>query len=365
MRVLVVNVGSSSVKVDLLEDDGTSSFHRELEGIRALAAVIDDVPDVGAVDAVGHRVVHGGDRFVGPVVIDDTVLGGLEALDDLAPLHNPPARMAIAVARQRVPGATHVACFDTAFHRTLPAHAATYALPAAWRAVGVRRFGFHGLSHARAVRSTAAVLHRDVDDLSIVTCHVGSGVSLCAVNAGRSVDTTMGFTPLEGAVMSTRAGSVDPGALMWIQRRLGLSSEELADGLERHSGLLGLCGSGDLRAVYAALDAGEATSALAYDVYVHRLRQEVASMVASLGALDALAFTGAAGSRSARLRGDVVHGLEPLGLSIDAVRNEGAEGLGDHVVSSPGTAPAVVSVEPREELEVAHEVRSLLAGDAR
>jgi len=248
-----------------------------------------------------------------------------------------------------------VACFDTAFHSTLPAAAATYALPSEWNdRFGLRRYGFHGLSHAWASRRAAELLGRPLADLRLVTAHLGAGASLCAVDAGQSVATTMGFTPLEGLVMATRSGDVDPGLLLWLQQQGGLSADEVADGLEERAGLRGLSEtSGDMRDVLNAADQGDAHARLAYDVWLHRLRAAVAAMVAAMGGVDAFAFTGGIGEHSARGRADACAGLAFLGLSIDQDAN--ASTTADGVIG-----PGVVVVTAREDRQVAGEVRDVL-----
>jgi acetate kinase len=254
-----------------------------------------------------------------------------------------------------------VACFDTAFHTTLPAAASTYALPLAWRTLGVRRYGFHGLSHEWASRRAADLLGRPVEELRLVTAHLGAGASLCAVWGGSSVDTTMGFTPLDGLVMATRSGTVDPGALLWLQRSAGLSAVEIEAGLEHDSGLLGLSGiSGDLRDVEAAVGRGDGNAQLARDVYVHRLRGSVAAMVAALGGLDALVFTGGVGEHAAGVRADVCAGLLHLGLRVDPRANLAAAGDAD--VSDAAAVAATLVVTAREDLQIARQTRQLLTG---
>ncbi len=248
MRVLAVNAGSSSLKLTLLDGDDRTLAARELPAPRALvepgalrAALDDGFADA---DVVGHRVVHGGRRFRGGVVIDAEVESALRDLVDLAPLHQPKSLAALDAVCAALPGVPAVACFDTAFHATLPDAAATYALPAAWRERwDLRRYGFHGLSHAWVARRAAAMLDRPQEGLRVVSCHLGAGASLCAIGGGRSVDTTMGFTPLEGLVMATRSGSVDPGLVLWLLEHTGLAEADLADALEHESGLVGLAGT--------------------------------------------------------------------------------------------------------------------------
>jgi acetate kinase len=294
------------------------------------------------------------------VLLDDTVVGELGALAGLAPSHAAPALAALGVARAvfRCP---HVACFDTAFHATLPAEASTYAVPLRWRErFGLRRYGFHGLSHAYAARRAAALA--GTGRARVVTCHLGGGASLAAVLAGRSVDTTMGFTPLEGLVMAVRSGSVDPGMLLWLAREGGVPLAELANGLEHESGLLALAGrSATVGELFGSADAGDARARLAVDVYLHRLAAGIAAMTASLGGLDALVFTGGVGEHEPRLRHETVERLRYLGAELDPVRNATADGgEGDAVVSPDGAAVAVVVVHAREDLELARAARAAL-----
>ena len=365
VHVLTVNVGSSSVKLRVIGDGDRLEGGADLPSLADLgpAGLKQEIDALAPFDAIGHRVVHGGDRFTAPVIIDDAVLRDLRALIDLAPLHQPPAIEAIeAVARAR-PGVLAVACFDTAFHATLPPAASTYAVPAAWRAMGVRRYGFHGLSHAWASRRAAELLGRPLDRLRLVTCHLGAGASLAAVRGGRSVDTTMGFTPLEGLVMATRSGSIDPGALVWLQQHRHLGLRELSEGLESGGGLAGLCGTGDMRAVTERARAGDDDARLALDVYLHRLRASIASMTASLGGLDALVFTGGVGEHSADVRAGACQALGYLGVELASSPGRGDGGESDRLVSRPGSSVAVVVVEAREDLEIVAGVRALSAGD--
>jgi len=341
MRTLVVNPGSSSLKVTLL-DDGRA---------------VED--DGGPYDAIGVRFVHGGPDHDQPVRVDDGVLADLEAVSGLAPLHNPPALGATRDLVSRHPDVPVVACFDTTFHTTIPAAAATYALPREWNERWqLRRYGFHGLSHAWAARRGAELVGRPVEELRTVTCHLGGGASLCAVLGGRSVDTTMGFTPLEGLVMQTRSGSVDPGLMLHLLRSEGVTPDELYDVLDRESGLKGLSGtSGDFQEVRRARAAGDADATLAFDVYVHRLVREAGAMAAATGGLDLLVFTGGIGEHAPELRAAVAAGLGHLGVRIDAGRNDAADG--DGLVGD-----GVVVVEAREDLEIERQVRSVLAPDS-
>ena len=362
MQVLVVNAGSSSLKMRVLDDrdEVVGSLDVGLPGPggfeAALGGFLEQHPRVGA---AGHRIVHGGAHFTEPVLLDAGAETALAALADLAPLHNPPGLAAVKALEALRPGLPQVACFDTAFHAHLPEVARTYALPRSWRERwDLRRYGFHGLSHSWASRRAGALLGRSQEELRMVTAHLGAGCSLAAVAFGRSVDTTMGFTPLEGLVMATRSGSVDPGILLWVLRRGGLTADDVEDALEHASGVYGLSGHADLRQVMAAADAGEPDARLAYAVFAYRIRTAVAAMVAAMEGLDALVFTGGAGEASSRLRADVCGGLGFLG--IDAPSAGGPGDGGDAVVSAPGTWPAVVVVRAREDLEIARHVREVL-----
>ncbi len=363
MQILVVNAGSSSLKLRLLDEADhlvTSSDLPQQDPSdlsTTLRTFLDENPGVAA---VGHRIVHGGSAFKKPVLLDDDADAILEALADLAPLHNPAGLAAVHAIRALRPGLPQVACFDTAFHADMPPKASTYAIPRQWREQwGIRRFGFHGLSHSWASRRAAELLRRSRRELRLVTAHLGAGASLAAVSFGRSVDTTMGFTPLEGLVMATRSGSVDPGLVLWVQRHSGLSTDDVQEALEQNSGLRGLWGgSGDLRQVIEALDAGDPDAGLAYEVYVYRIQTSVAAMCAAMGGVDALVFTGGAGEASPRLRADTCDGLAFLGVALEASSNRAIQG--DGLLSPEGGLPAVLVVHAREDLEIARHVRELL-----
>jgi acetate kinase len=355
VRVLVVNAGSSSLKLSLLDGDATV-WSESLSDTSALREVI---YRGGAVDAVGHRIVHGGSEFVEPVVIDERVHERLRALTDLAPLHQPKSLQGLEAVSAVLPRTPAVACFDTAFHARMPQAASTYALPPEWRKRwDVRRFGFHGLSHAYASARTAELAGRPLVDLRIVTCHLGAGASLAAVASGVSVDTTMGFTPLEGLVMATRSGSVDPGLVLWLEEHAGMPPQELASTLEHRSGLLGLCGEADMRKVLANEEAGDEAARLAAEVYLHRLRAGIAAMAAAMGGLDALVFTGGVGEHSAPIRARAAAGLAFLGIAIDLAKN--AEPELDAEISAPGAAVRTFVVQAREDLQIARDVRRAL-----
>jgi acetate kinase len=364
VQILVVNAGSSSLKLRILDDADRLMATKDLPRLEiadlsdALDAFLEENPPI---DAIGHRVVHGGSVFTQPVLLDAEAEVALEALAGLAPLHNPPSLAAIESLRSLRPNLPQVACFDTTFHADMPAKATTYAVPKSWRQRwDIRRFGFHGLSHAWASRRAGEMLGHDRAQLRLVTAHLGAGASLAAVCFGRSVDTTMGFTPMEGLVMATRSGSVDPGLVLWVQRRGGLSADDIEEALEHDSGLRGLWGeSGDLRRVIAAADTGDQTAQLAYDIYVYRIQTGVAAMTAAMEGIDGLVFTGGAGEASARLRADTCAALGFLGVRVESTSNEALSG--DGLVSASGATPAVLVVQAREDREIARHVRELLA----
>ena len=362
-RVLVVNAGSSSLKLRLLgsDDDVTASVElAAAHGRFDRTEVEDALADVNEVDAVGHRIVHGGTSFTEAAMITDEVKGRLRSLASLAPLHQPPALEALDLVTEVLPEVPQVACFDTAFHSSIPPAAATYAIPEQWRRdFSIRRYGFHGLSHAYGARRAAQMLDRSPGDLRIVTCHLGAGASLAAVQGGVSIDTTMGFTPLEGLVMATRSGTIDPGIVTWLQRQAGLGVDEIAEALERRSGLTALAGTPDMKEVLRRAEAGDDAARLAVDVYVHRFCASVAAMVSSLGGLDVLVFTGRIGERAAAIRERSAAKLDWLGVEIDAEINGAAQD--DAVISAPGASVATLVVESREDLEIARQVRAALA----
>ena len=368
-RILVVNAGSSSLKLRLLDPSDEVVATADLPAVRgsADAALVADAVAGWRLSAppsaVGHRVVHGGARFSAPVALDDDLVQAIAGLAPLAPLHNPSAVAAIDAVRAVLHDVPQVACFDTAFHATLPPAAATYALPAAWRERWpLRRFGFHGLNHAYVSRRVAQLCDREGDPtFRVVTCHLGAGSSLAAVVGGRSVDTTMGFTPLEGLVMATRSGDVDPGLLLWLAREGGLTPDELSDGLEHRSGLLGLGGTEDMRSILS--DAATSGAALlARDVWVHRLRAAIAAMTASMGGLDALAFTAGIGERSGEARALACDGLAFIGVSLDQTANLHARPVVDSEVGGGGAQVRVFVIPAREDVEIARQVRELTRG---
>jgi acetate kinase len=365
--ILVVNAGSSSLKLRVLTllagasaDSVTGSADLPAPGgVAEGAAIKAAIEPFGEVHAVGHRIVHGGEEFSGPVLIDPGVRQRIGALTDLAPLHQPKSLAALDAVQAALPAVPAVACFDTAFHATMPAAAATLALPATWRERwALRRFGFHGLSHAYVSRRAAEMIGGDASELRLVSCHLGAGASLAAVRGGRSVDTTMSFTPLDGLVMATRSGSLDPGLVLWLQTHAGIPAAEIGDALEYRSGLYGLAGTGDMREILARAAAGDAHAELAIQVYLHRLAGSVATMAAALGGLDALVFTGGVGENSAEVRSRTAARLGFLGVRVDEERN--AAGTGDRDIGSPDAPVRSLRIGAREDIEIARQVRAVV-----
>jgi len=362
VRVLVVNAGSSSLKLRVIDEHDDILNSADIPADRAgfdsshLTDVLDrwERPDV-----IGHRIVHGGTTFSGPVRIDGAVREQLRDLTDLAPLHQPKSLAALDAVTRQLPDVAAVACFDTAFHTTIPAAAATYAVPLEWRTrYGIRRYGFHGLSHAYCSRRAAELLARPVQPLRVISCHLGAGASLAAVLDGCSVDTTMGFTPLEGLVMATRSGSVDPGLVLWLEEHEHLTPHEVATALEERSGLTGLAGTGDMREIEVAASRGDADAVLAMDVYIHSLVGGIAAMSVALGGVDVLAFTGGVGEHSSTVRRRAAERLGYLGIGIDRGTNDTVRD--DTDISADGATVRTLVVTSREDLQITREVRGLL-----
>ena len=384
-RVLVLNAGSSSLKYSLLDGDSgvpeaSGSVERIGEDNGRLTHSVGGQPHIeerrvadfedalrsalGAFDrhgppidrddlaAVGHRVVHGGDVFAEPVLVDDLLLSTVEDLVPLAPLHNPANLEGLRAALRLFPGVPQVAVFDTAFHQTMPEHAYTYAVPARWREEHrIRRYGFHGTSYAFVSRRAAELLGRPVADTHLVVLHLGNGASAAAVRGGRSIDTSMGLTPLEGLVMGTRSGDIDPAIHGHLHREAGLSLDEIDRALYRESGLLGLSGVNDFRELERRRAAGDAAAMLAFDVYAYRVRKYVGAYYAALGEVHAVVLTGGIGQRSPELRTAALSGLERLGIVLDPARND-APGSHARTVSADGSAVAVLVVPTDEEWEI-------------
>ena len=384
--ILVLNSGSSSIKYELIDMAGPVTVAEGLverigeetsrvehvaqgmsylierplvdhrAGLAAMAEAFDaTVPvDPAALTAVGHRVVHGGDRFSQPAVIDDELLDAIRECIPLAPLHNPANLTGIEVALQAFPDCPHVAVFDTAFHQTMPPASYRYAIDREVAAAHrIRRYGFHGTSHAFVSRRAAEFLDIPLDTSRIITLHLGNGASACAIRNGASIDTSMGLTPLAGLVMGTRSGDIDPGALLHLLRE-GMSVEDVDSLLNKRSGMKGLTGDNDLRQVHAAAATGDAHAVEALEVYVHAIRHYVGAYLAELGGADALVFTAGVGENDAAVREAVCAGLAPLGIAIDAGKNASTRGPNEVVNLTARGAPVQVLVVPtNEELEIA------------
>jgi len=362
--VLVLNAGSSSLKWLVLDARTESVLEQDTatwegtEGGRHEAEMVSALAQLPPVEAIGHRVVHGGGRFRDAVLIDDPVRAGIAQLAELAPLHNPAALAGINAARQRLPDLPQVACFDTAFHSTIPEHAATYPLPHEWtERWGLRRYGFHGLSVQYAVGRVGELLARP--PRRIVVCHLGAGCSVSAALDGQSIDTSMGFTPLEGLMMARRSGSVDPGLLVYLLEHGGLSVSDLDRGLNEQAGVVGVSGvSADMREVLAAADAGNQRASLAVAMFVYRVVATVGAMTAALGGLDALVFTGGVGEHSAVIRARVTAALEHLGARLDVEQNAAAEPDAD--VAAKGSSVRIMVITAREDLVILRDVKRVL-----
>ena len=400
MKILVINTGSSSIKYKLFDvdrrremssglaekigektsllthrvfgDDGTVrettkkgrvADHRE--GMEAIVGLLVD-PEVGAIGdkaditAVGHRVVHGGETFREPNLIDDAVVAAIREKIPLAPLHNPPNLTGIAIAREIFPTAPQVAVFDTAFHQSLPMEAFLYAIPfELYEQQGVRRYGFHGTSHAYVAGQAAEQLGKPLEELNLITIHLGNGASMAAVRGGKCVDTSMGLTPLAGLVMGTRSGDVDPALPFFLADRLGMSLRQIDDLLNRESGLKGLCGLIDMREILAKRAAGDRRAKLAVEVYAYRVKKYIGAFLAVLGRLDALVFTAGVGENSPEIRALCCRGLEELGIAVDAGRNDRA--VGEAVdVASPESRVRVLVIPTNEELKIAQETKMIV-----
>ncbi|MEU0201575.1 MULTISPECIES: acetate kinase [unclassified Streptomyces] len=395
-RVLVLNSGSSSVKYQLLDMRDSSRLavglverigertsrlkhtpaggeSRERGGAiadhdAALKAVAEELAKDGLgldspeLAAIGHRVVHGGRSFTEPTVVDDAVLAEIERLIPVAPLHNPANLTGLRTARALRPDLPQVAVFDTAFHTTMPESAARYAIDVETAdAHRIRRYGFHGTSHAYVSRATAELLGKDPSEVNVIVLHLGNGASASAVRGGRCVDTSMGLTPLEGLVMGTRSGDMDPAVIFHLMRVGGMSADEIDTLLNKKSGLIGLCGDNDMREIRRRVDEGDERAKLAFDIYIHRLKKYIGAYYAVLGRVDAVAFTAGVGENAAPVREAALAGLEGLGLAVDGERNA-VRGDGARLISPEGARVAVAVVPTDEELEIATQTYALVNG---
>lgn len=392
MNILVLNCGSSSVKYQVLDMQdpkqplvkgvadrigqkesflstqrvGGQAVRRETplsDHRAALQAIFENLPEYAgghakdAVQGVGHRVVHGGARFSGATRVNDETLQAIRDVAELAPLHNRPSVLGIEACREQLPGVPNVAVFDTAFHRTMPAKAYLYGLPVELcEAQGIRKYGFHGISHGYAAQEAARLLGRSIESLKIISCHLGNGCSVTAVDGGRSVDTSMGFTPLEGLVMGTRCGDMDPAVVLYLARDMGLDPGEIESLLNERSGLRGLCGASDMRDVLSRADQGDARACTAVEVFVYRVQKYIGAFVAALRGVNAIVFTAGIGENCPGLREQILQPFEPLGLRIDSLLNA----RNAPVFSTSDSAVHAVTVPANEELVIAGETHRLI-----
>lgn len=391
LPILLLNCGSSSIKYQVIDADDESvlatgliqrigleqgtiehkvhgdEYHDEQEysnhtdALHAMVEMFEQYgPHLSEVRAVGHRTVHGGDEMTHSTAIDEEVIRILERLSPLAPLHNPPGIAGIRAARRTLPDVPHVAVFDTAFHSTLPPEAYTYAIPTELaEKYSIRKYGFHGTSHHYVSRKAAELLGRPYEDVKQIVCHLGNGASITAIDGGRSVDTSMGLTPLQGLVMGTRSGDVDPGLIAYLHREAGLSTDAIDEILNKKSGFLGLCGVSDFRDLRAKIDAGDQAAALALEVYVHRLLHYIGGYMAILGGVDAIVFTAGLGENGDLLRAMVGDRLHNLGVHLDPLRNT-VRSKEPRIISTDDSPIALLVVPTNEELQMAREVKEAI-----
>ncbi len=397
-RILVLNSGSSSVKYQLIDmadhsrlaaglaerigEDTSTLTHRRLgtggdkrerrgrlaDHDAALKAVAEELDadglglGSGELAAIGHRVVHGGLKFTEPTLIDDAVLKEIERLVPVAPLHNPANITGIRTAQRLRPDLPQIAVFDTAFHSTMPEHAARYAIDVKTADEHrVRRYGFHGTSHAYVSRKAAGLLGKDPADTNLIVLHLGNGASASAVRGGRCADTSMGLTPLEGLVMGTRSGDIDPAVVFHLGRVAGMGMDEVDELLNKRSGLVGLCGENDMREIRRRVEEGDAAAKLAFEIYIHRLKKYIGAYYAVLGTVDAVVFTAGVGENAAPVREAAVAGLEGLGLAVDGELNA-ASGQEPRLISPEDARVKVAVVPTDEELEIAEQTYALVTG---
>jgi len=391
--ILLLNCGSSSIKYQMIDatteqvcavglvqkigDAGTGTIEHETQGEKfsgeqhfadheeAIAAVVamfsEHGPDLSQAVAVGHRIVHGGETFHRPTLIDDVVIDKIKDVSGLAPLHNPPAISGIRAARHILPDVPHVAIFDTAFFSDLPEAARTYAIDTDLaRAHHIRKYGFHGTSHAYVSQKAAEVLGRDVADLRTITCHLGNGASISAVQGGRPIDTSMGLTPLQGLVMGTRSGDIDPGIHAYLAREMGMGLDDVDTLLNKRSGMLGLTGYTDMRDIEARMNEGDERARLGMAVYVHRLVGYIGSYIAHLGGVDALVFTAGVGENASIVRRLVCEKLAPLGFVLDEEANS-VRSREPRVISTPDSPVTVLVVPTNEELAMARQTLATIS----
>ena len=377
MKILVVNCGSSSIKYQLFEmpeekvlakgvlekigekSDNAIPNHRE--GMRKILKILTDektgiLKDIHEIKAVGHRVVHGGEYFKESTIIDEKVLKIIEDYADLAPLHNPPNLVGIKAAKHALPDVPQIASFDTAFHQTIPPHAYLYAIPyELYEKYRIRRYGFHGTSHRYVARRAEELENKKKYDLNIITCHLGNGCSITAIKKGKSVDTSMGLTPLEGVVMGTRSGDIDPAIIFYLAQRRGIKIEEINNLLNKKSGLLGFSGiSNDIREIQKAIQKGDKRAGLALEIFCYRIKKYIGAYMAVLGHLDTIVFTGGIGENATGLRWQIMEGLEELGIKLDKTKNEETVKC-EAIISSTDSRVKVWVIPTDEEARIAHD----------
>ncbi len=399
MKVLVINCGSSSIKYQLFEmpeekvlakgllekiGEETSPLTHQAKGesfktkeaipdhkkgLRFILDVLLDkengvIGDIKEISAVGHRVVHGGEKFTGSVLITKEVRDTIEEYADLAPLHNPPNLVGIDASMELFPGVPQVACFDTAFHQTIPEEAYIYAVPyELYEKYKIRRYGFHGTSHRYVARRAAGLLGKDKYDVNLITCHLGNGCSITAVKGGKSIDTSMGLTPLEGVAMGTRSGDIDPAITFHLMERLGMKPEEIDTLLNKKSGLLGVSGvSNDMRDVHEAAVSGNKRAALAIDIFSYRIKKYIGAYMAVLGKVDAVVFTGGIGENATFIREKVCTGLEELGISLDIKKNQDARGK-EAFINTENSKVKILVIPTNEEGRIAHDTYEMAKGN--
>ncbi len=397
MKILVLNCGSSSikyalydmdsktvmtsggaervgldgafVKVKLANGDKKTIMHdipEHTEGVKFIFSLLTDpeigvIKDLKEIDAVGHRMVHGGEKFNKSVLLTDEVLKAFEACTDLAPLHNPANLKGVRAVQELMPGLPQVGVFDTAFHQTMPKEAYMYAVPyELYEKYGVRRYGFHGTSHRYVSQRVCEYLGVEAEGKKIITCHIGNGGSIAAVKDGKCVDTSMGLTPLEGLMMGTRSGDIDGGAVTFIEKKLGLDADGMSNLLNKKSGLLGVSGiSSDMREIFSANEAGNERAKLAFEMYCYRVRKYVGSYAAAMNGCDIIVFTAGVGENQADMRQSVCQGLSFMGVEIDVEKNKGIHGE-EAVISTPDSKIKVVVIPTDEELMIASDTMALL-----
>lgn len=366
MSLLVINAGSSSIKYTLFDyktlkliDHGLieeiTDHHTGFEVMRTQLQLHNI--DITQIEAIGHRVVHGGERFHEPTLIDDELLEEIRALSPFAPLHNPANLEGIVSARKIAPYAFHIAVFDTAFHQNIPEYAYLYPIPArVYESYRVRRYGFHGISHSYVAAQAAKILQIPLESLNLITFHIGNGVSACAISKGKSIDTTMGMTPLDGLMMGSRSGSIDPGIITYLMRQASMSPEQIDAMLNNQSGLLGIAGSNDMRIIMNAADGGDNHARLAIEMFAYRLKKQLGAYMATMSHIDAVVFTGGIGEHSAQIRAMMCTGMEHMGIVLDEAKNSAHETM----IHNDSSAVDLLVIPTDEEMQIALEVKRVL-----